>query len=513
MAQPTRYFGTIHRRQPLPTRAYSVPPPVIDKVMDGITNGIIMKIAKSFGTMFFKKKTVVGLLLFLWLALPVLSRAQSGAETSFYLKKGDRVCFYGDSITEQRYYGVDVETYVRTRFPDLRVEFVNSGVGGDSVNGGFCGPIDERLKRDVFPFKPTIVTIMLGMNDAGYRPFDQHLFDTYTNGYEHIIQSLQQHLPGVRIVVIEPTPYDDITMPPTFPGGYNAVLQRYSAFVRQLADEHHLMCVDFMTPMLNVLEKAQAQDPKLAPEVIPGRVHPSAVGELLMAQALLQAWNAPSVVTSVAIAADGPTVTQAASTDVTGLQSGSQGISWTQQDRSLPFPILGLHEDWWQFAPEDNGGWAVMKFYSAAPPPKWDQTNGATAMMLRDSGFYDALDQEPLKVTGLAAGDYQLKINGQEIGRFSAGQLAEGINLAGYRTPMLEQSYQVLSLVWKQVQWRYFAWRGIQLKLQFDQDAGVQRATRSLVAAMYAQKNQIENEQYSADQPQPTHYELVRVAN
>ena len=79
-------------------------------------------------------------------------------------------------------------------------------------------------------------------------------------------------------MLIEPTPYDDVTQPPKFPGGYNAVLLRYSAFVRQLAAEHQLMCVDFMTPLLDVMQKAQAENPKLAPEVIPGRIHPSAVG-------------------------------------------------------------------------------------------------------------------------------------------------------------------------------------------------------------------------------------------
>jgi lysophospholipase L1-like esterase len=438
---------------------------------------------------------------------------KAGAGTSFGLKKGDHVCFYGDSITEQRYYGVDVETYVRTRFPDLRVKFVNSGVGGDSVTGGYTGGIDERLERDVFPFKPNIITIMLGMNDAGYRPFDRELFDTYTNGYEHIIRSLQQHLPGVRIVLIEPTPYDDITLPPTFPGGYNSVLQRYAAFDRQLAAEHHLMCVDFMTPMLNVLKEAQAQDPKLASDILPGRVHPSAVGELMMAQALLKAWNAPSMVTSVTIDAAQQTVAHAINTKVGDIGKAGQTISWTQQDEALPFPILGLHEDWWQFPPQDNGGWAVMKFFSAAPQPKWDQTNAAAEMIVRDSGFYDALDQEPLKVTGLPAGEYQLKINGQEVGKFSAGQLDQGINLAGYRTPMLEQSYRVLSLVWKQVQWRFFAWRGVQLKLQFDHDVAVQRVARSLVATLHKQKEQIEDQQYVADQPQPTHYELIRAEN
>ena len=449
------------------------------------------------------------------LLLPFLVRTGVAADVPFYLKSGDRVCFYGDSITEQRYYGIDVETYVRTRFPDLRVKFVNSGVGGDRVTGGWAGPIDERLQRDVFPFKPNVVTIMLGMNDAGYRAFNEGTFHTYTNGYEHIIRSLQKHLPDVRIILIQPTPYDDVTQPPQFPGGYNGVLQRYAAFVSGLAAEHHLMCVDFMTPMLNVLQKMEAKEPGLANNVIPGRVHPSAIGELIMAQSLLGAWNAPSVVTAVTIDATGAEVVKADNTRVTSLVKGGDTLSWTQKDRSLPFPILGLHEDWPQFPPVatlSGSKWPPpLTFYNPPPRPNWDYTNAAARMIVDLSGFDSALNQEPLVVSNLQSGDYELKINGQAVGRFSAAQLEQGINLAAYRTPMLLQAYDVLDLVYKQVQWRFYAWRAIQLQLARDQDRAVQRASQKLISALYAEKDKIEDQQYVASQPQAMHYELVRV--
>ena len=448
--------------------------------------------------------------LFGLLLSPLLAGTGVAADAPFYLKNGDCVCFYGDSITEQRYYGMDVETYVRTRFPDLHVKFVNSGVGGDRVSGGWAGPIDERLQRDVFPFKPNVVTIMLGMNDASYRPFDEGIFDAYTNGYEHIIQSLQEHLPGVRIVLIQPTPFDDVTFPPKFPGGYNAVLLRYAAFVRQLADEHHLLCADFMTPMVDVMQKEQAQDPELAHYVIPGRVHPSAVGELLMAQAMLKAWNAPAVVTAVTIDAANQQIVQSDNTTVSDLGKNADTISWTQKDQSLPFPILGLHEDWPQFPPA-NGN--PDSFLAPAPAPRWDYTNAAAQMMVQVSGFYPALDQEPLAVRGLQAGNYELKIDDQTVGKFSAAELEQGINLAEYRTPMLLQAYGVLALAYKEVQWRFLVWRNVQLQLAFDHDSAVQQAAHSLIAALYAQKDQGEDQQYVANQPQPTHYELVRLAD
>jgi hypothetical protein len=66
------------------------------------------------------------------LALAVPGKAQG----PFPLKDGDRVVFYGDSITDQRLYTTFTETYVVTRFPALRVWFVHSGVGGDRVTGG-----------------------------------------------------------------------------------------------------------------------------------------------------------------------------------------------------------------------------------------------------------------------------------------------------------------------------------------------------------------------------------------
>src|SRR2546428_12498836 len=102
------------------------------------------------------------------LCLVAFAALQARAQ-SFALKEGDRVVFYGDSITDQRLYTTFTETYVLTRFPKLDVSFVHSGWGGDRVTGGGGGPIDLRLHRDVMAYKPTVITIMLGMNAASNR--------------------------------------------------------------------------------------------------------------------------------------------------------------------------------------------------------------------------------------------------------------------------------------------------------------------------------------------------------
>ena len=74
------------------------------------------------------------------LAFLVLGVAAAAAQDTFALRDGDRVVFYGDSITDQRLYTTFAETYVVTRFPKKNVVFVHSGWGGDRVSGGGGGP-------------------------------------------------------------------------------------------------------------------------------------------------------------------------------------------------------------------------------------------------------------------------------------------------------------------------------------------------------------------------------------
>src|SRR6185436_20033885 len=80
------------------------------------------------------------------------------------LKDGDTVVFLGDSITHQCLYTQYVEDYFYTRFPKLHIHFHNSGVGGDRAADALA-----RFDMDVAAYKPKYVTILLGMNDGGYK--------------------------------------------------------------------------------------------------------------------------------------------------------------------------------------------------------------------------------------------------------------------------------------------------------------------------------------------------------
>ena len=335
----------------------------------------------------------------------------SAAQKPFYLHDGDTVVMYGDSITEQRFYTLWVEIYTATRFPKLNVTFFPEGVGGDRVTGGAAGPIDTRIPRDIVAHKPTVVTIMLGMNDCSYQPLTPAIESTYVAGYEHILTTLEQSLPGVRITLLGASPYDEVTRPEMFPGGYNGTLQHFAELNAEMARRHHQSFVDLNAPFVAALKRGAAIDPLATELLLPDRVHPEQTAHWLMAQAILMGWNSPALVSSTAIDAEKAAVTTSENTHISALATTPDGISWTQLDGSLPLPI------------------------------DFNSTNNHFLTQMTD--LVEQLDLQPLTVTGLKPGAYELTIDQTSVGKFTDLELDKGINLALYNTPMRGQAFRV----------------------------------------------------------------------
>ncbi len=413
----------------------------------------------------------------------LLAAAAVQAQSGFHLRDNDTVVFYGDSITDQRLYTAFVETFVVTRYPQLGVRFVHSGWGGDRVSGGGGGTIDERLRRDVIPYKPTVLTIMLGMNDGQYRAIDDAIFERYRTGYEHLLAVMKEALPGLRITVLEPSPYDDVTREPTFPGGYNAVLVRYAEWVRELARRHQMTSADLNGPVVEALRQASARDPQEARGIIPDRVHPGPGGHLLMAGCLLKAWGASPTVSSVEIDAAARRVTRSDNTTVTGLTAGKT-VAWTQKDAALPMPV---------------------NLRDSAFSPVLRRGAGAMELALKSSDFMETLNQQTLRLRGLDGARYTLKINGSVVGSFSREELDKGLNLAELATPMARQAAAVHALTIKRADVHQVRWRQVQVPLQADSPARV----AAILDNLDALDEELAARQRAAAQPAVCYYELV----
>jgi lysophospholipase L1-like esterase len=400
------------------------------------------------------------------------------AADKFYLHPNDTVVFYGDSITDQRFYTMLAELYSVTRYPKLDVRFVDSGWSGDRVTGGSGGPIDLRLERDVLTYHPTVMTIMLGMNDGKYVNHTAADDDTYFSGYRHIVDTVRHAIPALRITAIEPSPFDDVTRPYTLqPDGYNAVLVKYGEWIRRYAPDARIDVADLNTGVVAMLRKANLSDSATAQKILPDRVHPSLSGHLIMAEQLLKAWGARPIVSSVTIDASSGRVAQSDYTRVSDLHAGAP-LAWMQTDEALPLPFAGMLAT---------------------------DREHTLALAIRSSDVTEALNQQIVRVNGLAGGRYKLTIDGETAGTWSETELAHGVNLAVLDTPISRQAMEVRDLTVKRIDVHQQRWRALQVSLQ---DLNIEHLPEAL-KMLDSVEAEVITRQRAAAQPRPHAFQLA----
>jgi hypothetical protein len=311
---------------------------------------------------------------------------------------------------------------------------------------------------------------MLGMNDGSYRPTTDEIQTTYTKGYEHILESIREHDPGARVTLLGPSPYDDVTRSAWFAGGYNGVMNHFGELDRDLAHKFGGTFIDFNAPVVSALQKAEALDPKVAGLLLPDRVHPGEIAHWVMAEALLKGWNAPALVSSVTVDGHAGKVVDAQNATVDQVSRDNGVLHWTETENGLPLAFI--------------------------------RDNETQALLLDVSDIEQRLDQEPLRVTGLDAGTYNLTIDGELVGTFSEHQLESGINLADYQTPMRHQSQEVSWLVRDHVEAHYIHLRMAIRKF----DAGGQQGRMDVMDAF---ENSLEDSIYKTAAPKPHTYALT----
>ena len=84
------------------------------------------------------------------------------ADPTFPLKDGDIWVMAGDSITAQHLHSNYFEAFCYARYPNVKFAFRNSGVGGHTIPSTLA-----RFEYDIAGWKPTVVSVELGMNDSG----------------------------------------------------------------------------------------------------------------------------------------------------------------------------------------------------------------------------------------------------------------------------------------------------------------------------------------------------------
>jgi lysophospholipase L1-like esterase len=374
---------------------------------------------------------------FLYLALVALPclAAEPGAGR-FPLKDGDIWVMAGDSITAQHLHSNYFEAFCFARYPGMKFAFRNSGVGGHTIPSTLA-----RFDYDIAAWKPTVVSVELGMNDKGGTATDKFIANMgkmveriRATGARPIIfaaspvnngetranlagnKRLDEYATALQeFSAQEKIPYADQFHALLDVWGKNKVRENLTNAVKQAAKDDSIAGVEHLREFL----AAQEKNPIKAVSMQGDAVHPGPPGQLMMAAALLKALGADGSVSSVALDSQGK-VDEARGCTLSDVKAEGGKLSFDRLDERLPFPI-----------PDD-----------------------ARAVLALDPTILE-LSRYTLKVKGLQEGDYQLKINGIPVARLSSRELSSGVNLTAYGpdarskevNPIVGQSRAILNAV------------------------------------------------------------------
>lgn len=200
------------------------------------------------------------------------------------LKKGDRIVFLGDSITQggvgPKGYVTVIKQELEKKHKDLGIEIIGAGISGNKVPD-----LQRRLEKDVLAKKPTIVVIYIGINDVWHGEKDPAKGtpkDKFKAGLLEIIKKIQDS--GARVIVCTPSVIGEKK------DGANkldTLLDEYSAISREVAKETKSQLCDLRQAFLTHLKEKNV-DNKEAGILTGDRVHLNEAGNRFVAETMLK---------------------------------------------------------------------------------------------------------------------------------------------------------------------------------------------------------------------------------
>jgi lysophospholipase L1-like esterase len=201
------------------------------------------------------------------------------------LMDGDLVAICGDSITEQKDYSVNIQSYLLMCQPKASLQTVQFGWGGETSWG-----FKARMENDTLRFHPTVATTCYGMNDGGYGPLAEDRAKLYRDSQTAIVQQFKQA--GVRFIVVgSPGAVDSDTFrrDPEQARIYNQTLSQLRDISREVAEAEGVTFANVYDPMIKVMEQCKEKYGHEYHVCGGDGVHPSRNGHLVMAYAFLKA--------------------------------------------------------------------------------------------------------------------------------------------------------------------------------------------------------------------------------
>jgi lysophospholipase L1-like esterase len=216
------------------------------------------------------------------------------AQTNVF-QAGSRILFQGDSITDGgrgrngdpnhalgHSYAYLIAARYGASFPERKLAFFNRGISGNKVP-----QLAERWQRDTIELKPTVVSILIGVNDIWHplndgKPVSAEEFEA---GYDKLLADTRAALPGVKLVLGEPFILRGAATRERW-DTWQEHLQRFQGIVEKLAAKHGVALVRYQKAFDDATKRAEAE------YWIFDGVHPTAAGHQVMADEWVRTVNA-----------------------------------------------------------------------------------------------------------------------------------------------------------------------------------------------------------------------------
>jgi lysophospholipase L1-like esterase len=201
-------------------------------------------------------------------------------------ERGQKVVFIGDSITDagrrtdpagngSGYFNL-VRSFVLARYPELDLDIVNRGIGGDTVRH-----LQERWETDVIAEQPDWLSVKIGINDV-WRTFDRGGDGAVPiDQYESINRELLARAVGAtstKLIIAEPYIIDTDRSNPM-----RIQMDEYGLIARKLATEFGAINIRTQEAYDRVLQTTEpgawADD----------KIHPGTPGHAVIALEFLKA--------------------------------------------------------------------------------------------------------------------------------------------------------------------------------------------------------------------------------
>ncbi|MCM8536455.1 MAG: hypothetical protein NE334_10995 [Lentisphaeraceae bacterium] len=310
-----------------------------------------------------------------------------------------------------------IQLFLSTRFPGKDLWTVNLGHAGGKSSDALT-----RLEYDILSSKLDKSFVHFGMNDFRYflyldskttppKKKKMHMQREYMQNMKTLVGGLVEK--GIQVCLLSPTIYDEEARLSTkVAKNANAELSNYVGLSQNLSKELNTPFVNFYAPMLALTQGQQRNNP--AWSITKDRVHPTERngGGQFMAYQVLKQLGLDEPVYDLSLSWSGK-VLKKEKANLVDLTNLADSLLFSTIETALPFPILKTDIGFKKYVP-----------------------------------FQQELNRQILRVLEAPAGEYDLYIDKTLVGRYSSGELGNGVNLsANKKTPQYKMSHKLRDLV------------------------------------------------------------------